>query len=223
MRRQILVSMATLLGTQLLLAAPGQADQRRHWFYDHYRSYEGEAFDYRAEPRVYRPRARIQFFGYPPPPPVYDPYQDEEAYAPRDRRAHPWRERRVRYDLSPALSPKAAEKLRQRRSRALAVPPKPRYKPSYEAPRTAVVTPPDAQDRLDHTSSLSRAAQEPSAKAGAVSCSEAKDIVAGFGFSNIEAKSCSGSTYSFAAKRGGKPFTIKLSSASGELTNVSRQ
>ena len=47
-------------------------------------------------------------------------------------------------------------------------------------------------------------------------------IVAGFGFTDIEAKSCQGKSYNFAARRDGKSFSVKLSSANGELTEVKR-
>ncbi len=57
---------------------------------------------------------------------------------------------------------------------------------------------------------------------GRISCSKAQEIVAGFGFSHLEAKNCKGSSYDFAAKRDGKPFSIRLSAASGELTEVKR-
>lgn len=57
---------------------------------------------------------------------------------------------------------------------------------------------------------------------GRISCKSAEKIVAGFGFTDIEAKSCNGKSYDFAAQRDGKPFTITLSSASGELTEVKR-
>ncbi|NNE23093.1 MAG: hypothetical protein HKN11_10845 [Rhizobiales bacterium] len=57
---------------------------------------------------------------------------------------------------------------------------------------------------------------------GRISCKSAEKIVAGFGFSDIEAKSCDGKSYDFGALRDGKPFTITLSSTSGELTEVRR-
>ncbi|HEY7749686.1 MAG TPA: hypothetical protein VH933_13550 [Aestuariivirgaceae bacterium] len=59
--------------------------------------------------------------------------------------------------------------------------------------------------------------------AGSVSCDKAKSIVSGYGFGNVEAKSCSGETYSFSAQRGGKNFSITVSALSGELTEVKRQ
>jgi hypothetical protein len=59
-------------------------------------------------------------------------------------------------------------------------------------------------------------------QASGISCDKAGDIVAGYGFSGVKATSCQGSTYSFAAAREGKPYTIKLSAASGELTEVKK-
>ncbi|MGI9462951.1 MAG: hypothetical protein ACR2OM_03375 [Aestuariivirgaceae bacterium] len=57
---------------------------------------------------------------------------------------------------------------------------------------------------------------------GRITCRSAEKIVAGFGFTDIEAKSCRGKSYNFSAQRDGKPFTIELSSANGELTQVKR-
>lgn len=55
---------------------------------------------------------------------------------------------------------------------------------------------------------------------GPLTCEKATEVVAGFGFSTVEASSCSGKVYAFNAKRGGKSFAIKLDSASGQLTEV---
>jgi len=55
---------------------------------------------------------------------------------------------------------------------------------------------------------------------GPLSCEKATEVVAGFGFSSVEASSCSGKVYAFNAKRGGKSFAIKLDPASGQLTEV---
>ena len=63
---------------------------------------------------------------------------------------------------------------------------------------------------------------KPAKKSSALSCDKASDIVTGYGFSNVKATSCSGSVYSFAAARDGKPYSIKLSAASGELTEVKK-
>ena len=55
---------------------------------------------------------------------------------------------------------------------------------------------------------------------GAISCKKAQSIVRDFGFSNIQAKNCNGTVYSFSANRDGKPFSVKLSSLSGELKDI---
>lgn len=57
---------------------------------------------------------------------------------------------------------------------------------------------------------------------GPLSCEKATAVVAGFGFSSVEASSCSGKLYAFNAKRGGKNFAIKLDPASGQLTEVKK-
>jgi hypothetical protein len=54
----------------------------------------------------------------------------------------------------------------------------------------------------------------------AVNCDRAAKIVSSYGFGAVTAKSCTGKIYSFNASRGGKSYEIKLSSASGELTEV---
>lgn len=54
----------------------------------------------------------------------------------------------------------------------------------------------------------------------ALSCEKATLVVSGFGFSSVEAASCSGRIYAFNARRDGKAFAIKLDSSSGELTEV---
>lgn len=55
-----------------------------------------------------------------------------------------------------------------------------------------------------------------------LSCDKANKVVAGYGFSSVTAKDCEGQVYEFAALRDGKKFTIKVSAASGELTEVKK-
>lgn len=58
--------------------------------------------------------------------------------------------------------------------------------------------------------------------ANAISCDKAQKVVAGFGFSDVKPAACSGAIYAFNAVRDGKPYAIKLNSASGELTEVKK-
>lgn len=56
----------------------------------------------------------------------------------------------------------------------------------------------------------------------ALSCEKATAVVSGYGFSSVEAASCTGKLYAFNAKRDGKSFAIKLDPASGQLTEVKK-
>ncbi len=53
-----------------------------------------------------------------------------------------------------------------------------------------------------------------------LSCDKAKTIVSDFGFSNVTPQTCTGTVYNFNAKRDGKPYSVKVSSLSGELKGV---
>ena len=58
---------------------------------------------------------------------------------------------------------------------------------------------------------------------GGLSCEAAADIVANFGFSDVQSTSCSGDVYGFDASRDGSSFSIRVSAADGELTEVRRR
>jgi hypothetical protein len=51
-------------------------------------------------------------------------------------------------------------------------------------------------------------------------CEQAKVIIGKYAFGNVQAKSCEGDVYSFAAERSGKPFLVKISALNGELVEV---
>jgi hypothetical protein len=155
--------------------------------------------------------------GFPPPPPPrhyyyypqpYDdedyayPYDDEDAY-------YYYGEDDDYYEPAPRqYSPKPRKK-----SKTVTVAPKEEYapapkvkkKPASTAARPATPTP------------------KTEAKNAFVSCDKARSIITGYGFGSIETRSCSGNVYSFAAVRGGKNFSVKVSALNGELTEVKRQ
>jgi hypothetical protein len=58
--------------------------------------------------------------------------------------------------------------------------------------------------------------------ATAISCDKAGEIVSGYGFTNVTPATCTGQVFAFNATRSGKTYVIKLSSASGELTEVKK-
>ena len=89
--------------------------------------------------------------------------------------------------------------------------------------QTATIDPVPAKPEPPNVKPAKKVQAKPEKKVkGRITCKSAEKIVAGFGFTDIEAKSCNGKSYDFAAQRDGKPFTITLSSASGELTEVKR-
>jgi len=55
-----------------------------------------------------------------------------------------------------------------------------------------------------------------------ISCVKAGQIVSGYGFASVKPATCTGQVFAFNATRSGKAYIIKLSSASGELTEVQK-
>ncbi len=55
-----------------------------------------------------------------------------------------------------------------------------------------------------------------------IGCERAGAIVAEYGFTNIRAEVCTGTTFGFSATRDGKPFSIQIVAANGELAKVRR-
>ena len=55
-----------------------------------------------------------------------------------------------------------------------------------------------------------------------IGCTAGAAVVTGYGFGNVQPKACTGETYAYGASRDGKSFVIKLSAASGEITDVKK-
>lgn len=55
-----------------------------------------------------------------------------------------------------------------------------------------------------------------------ITCNKATSIVSDYGFSNIKTADCEGKDYAFNATRGGAPYLIRMSAATGELTEVKK-
>ena len=56
----------------------------------------------------------------------------------------------------------------------------------------------------------------------AMTCDKAGKIISGYGFTSVKPTSCAGQVFAFNATRSGKAYVIKLSAASGELTEVKK-
>jgi hypothetical protein len=97
------------------------------------------------------------------------------------------------------------------------------YEPEYYEPEAEPrYAPPRKKQRTTKLPAQKPAAKQDQQKSAAVSCDKATKIVSDYGFSKVKATSCTGKVYAFNAQRDGKPFTVKLSSASGELMEVKK-
>lgn len=101
------------------------------------------------------------------------------------------------------------------------------YEPQPAAPKAKRQTPQKkpATAAKPATADKAAPAQQPAKStqaSAAMSCEKATTVVSGYGFSSVEAASCSGKLYAFNAKRDGKSFAIKVDPASGQLTEVKK-
>ena len=103
----------------------------------------------------------------------------------------------------------------------------PRYEgedPAYIAPkkkRTAKAAPaPKPSVAVVEKKAVSSTGKKTASAATAISCDKAEKIVSGYGFASVKPTTCTGQVFAFNATRSGKTYVIKLSSASGELTEV---
>lgn len=132
-------------------------------------------------------------FTYYPDPDEYDPYLDDRGY---------YDQRNGYYD------PQYDE---------------PRYVKPRKKKKTAKVVPKENPAPKKSAAVVPKKAAKPTQQASrAVSCEKAGKIILDYGFSSVKPTSCAGQVYAFNATRGGKPYVVRLSSASGELTEVKK-
>jgi hypothetical protein len=103
----------------------------------------------------------------------------------------------------------------------------------YQAPQVeSRRTPPQAAPKNPATPSkptnaslvkpTARPVLQPTQEARKYDCAQARAIIGKYAFGNVQAKSCEGDVYSFAAERSGKPFIVKISALNGELVEVKK-
>lgn len=99
-----------------------------------------------------------------------------------------------------------------------------REEPAQEqaAPQAPEEQAPQEQTSQEQTAARALEPEETGSGDG-VSCDAAADIVKTFGFSDVQSTSCSGETYAFDASRDGSSYSIRVSAADGELTEVRRR
>jgi hypothetical protein len=132
------------------------------------------------------------------------------AGAPPNPKTKPGLQPTTRLAAAAIAKPKVIKKP-QAVSAEITAPPKPLAKPTLAKP--------SSEDRAP-VKLAAKPADEPDQRSANVSCEKAKSIIVKFAFSNVEAKSCEGNTYSFAATRSGKQFFVRVSALSGELVEV---
>ena len=180
-------------------------------------------------------------YAYPPPPVIYEPPQGVREVAPgvfeyqvapgRWVRVRPDHRYRSRWGNRPRGSQQPREALRPP-----GPPPVPTAKP--EEPDDPAVTVRSAPAATAPVQSAARPPLQPepqgepqpaapsataSTSGSRISCEDAAGIVERFGFSDVKSTSCSGEVYGFEADRDGTAYSIKLSAADGELTEVRKR
>ena len=107
-------------------------------------------------------------------------------------------------------------------------PSRPRYYRPYMRhdmrPRSKVVRAARPHKSVHRSAALSGTTSAiPAATGGRVTSERAQAIVAEYGFTEIQPQTCEGRTYGFSATRDGKPFSIKIVAADGELAEVKKR
>ena len=105
------------------------------------------------------------------------------------------------------------------------------YEPGYEGDEPVYIAPkkkktakaapaPKRLGAVVEKKAVSSTGKKTASAATAISCDTAEKIVSGYGFANVTPTTCTGQVFAFNAMRSGKAYVIKLSPASGELTEV---
>ena len=163
------------------------------------------------------------YFYDPPPRDFYaDEYGDEEYYEDERPLAYydpddDYYEPRYEGEEPVYIAPR-------KKKTAKAVPaPKPTVKKSVASAKKKAVTSPETQSVASVEKKAVTSTEKKTASAATgMSCDKAEKIVSGYGFTSVKPTTCTGQVFAFNATRSGKAYVIKLSSASGELTEVKK-
>jgi hypothetical protein len=235
-KHSMAIGVAALVAAAMGLSAPAQAEHENRYFgfSTGYQPY-AYPYSYYPSPRAYYPPPPRR--GYAPPPRVRQSrpgvYEYEVApghwvrirpgygYQPppqRERRVRAPRQQQLQHSPGPPPVPKPKPELAARSDTSA--------QPELTA-RTPSAQPPSSRQEREARpapESTSRAYQAPAASAAErISCEAAADIVRDFGFSDVRSTSCSGQVYGFDADRDGSAYSITISAADGELTEVRRR
>jgi hypothetical protein len=166
------------------------------------------------------------YFYDPPPRDFYaDEYDDDEYYDDDERPLayydpdDDYYEPRYEGEEPVYIAPKKKTK----KTVKAAPVPKPVLKKSVTAAQKKAVPKTETESVAAVEKKAAAPAEKKTAAAGSgMSCEKAEKIVSGYGFTSVKPTACSGQVFAFNATRSGKSYVIKLSSASGELTEVKK-
>ena len=160
------------------------------------------------------------YFYDPPPRDFYaDDYDDEEYYDDDERPLayydpdDDYYEPRYEGEEPVYIAPKKKKTVKA------APAPKPVVKKSVASTEKKAVT---ASVASVEKKAVTSAEKKTASAAPGMSCDKAGEIVSGYGFTSVKPTTCTGQVFAFNATRSGKAYVIKLSSASGELTEVKK-
>ena len=214
-KRFTLMALAAIIGvTAVASAAEAEVRLKRkngHAYFEPY--YPGEV--YIVEPSLY---------GNGVAPGVYE----DEVYDGRQSQVVAFDESYYDpYYLPPSKKLKKVKAAQRAKAKAAALAAAREAEARASAAKVAKAKTPEASQEITGSTSKIKSAAVATEGAkkpagAAVSCEKANSIVSGYGFSTVEATKCAAPTYEFKALRDGKAFVVKVSSASGELTEVKK-
>jgi hypothetical protein len=172
--------------------------------------------EYDPEPLYYYPGPQVA-----PRPRYYYYYDDEDDFAYEPDYYEPEYEAPPRKKRLRTVRRQVEEPVQKRKKLAVK---KPVEAAAPRKPKTRTAAKKPAVDNVN-TASIDKAPEKTAAKPGGklIACSKASSIVSDYGFTDVKSTDCQGQAYAFTAKRDGKPYVIKLSAVSGELTEVAKQ
>ena len=203
MNRKLLGGLAlTALSLSLLTSAPAEARNRLFWW-QHDRNYEAPQYD-SYDDSAYSDEQDVDVdeqFNQA----QYDLYMREMRHPRRQRYVESYYDPTFDAQIYSEPLPKKVKKKSVVAKVAAAMP------VVKELPKSDKIQTASISNRLDDKVISTK-----------VDCKKGADIVAGYGFSTVTSKTCTGATYTYGATRSGKNFEIQVSSASGELTTVKK-
>jgi len=167
------------------------------------------------------------YFYDPPPRDFYADEYDDDEYYEDDERPLTYYEPDDEY-YEPRYEGEEPVYIAPKKKKKIVKAAKPAEKKAVASTKKKAVTSPETKsvasvEKKAVTSVEKKTVEKKTASAAAgMSCDKAGQIVSGYGFTSVKPTACTGQIFAFNATRSGKAYVIKLSSASGELTEVKK-